>query len=88
MSKTIRILKCTFILFFVLFMATNCASITKNKVNFKTKKSSCSLAQLVGPDTYYYSNHYQIKLKKTTKRIDRKSRIFVYKLHMRIPKKK
>ena len=72
MSRTTRIFKCTFAFFFVLFMSISCALVKKNKVNFKTKKSYCSLEQLVGPDTYYYSDHYQRKLKKSTKRIGRK----------------
>jgi hypothetical protein len=72
MSKTILILKYTFVFIFVLFLCTSCASVKKNKVGFKTKKSSCSLAQLVGPDTYYYSDHYKRKLKRATNKLGRK----------------
>jgi hypothetical protein len=50
MSETIRILKYISAFFFVLFMGTSCASVKNNKVNFKTKKSDCSLSQLVGHD--------------------------------------
>lgn len=71
-SETIRILKYTFAFLLVLLMSISCASVNKNKVSFKTKKSSCSLDQLVGHNTYYYSDHYQRKLKKITKGIGRK----------------
>jgi len=71
MLKAIRIIKYTFAFFFVLFTGTCCASVKKNKVNFKTKESFCSLAQLVGVDTYYYSAYYQRKLKKSIKKIGR-----------------
>jgi hypothetical protein len=57
---------------FILFIFTGCASMLKSKVNFKKRASYCSLDQLVGPDTYYYSDHYQRKLKKSIKRIGRK----------------
>ena len=72
MAKAIRVFKYTFaFIFFVLFTNTGCVSVKKNKVNFKSKESFCSLAQLVGPDRYYYSASYQRKLKKSIKRIGR-----------------
>ena len=73
MSKPIRIFKYTFaLILLVFFTSTGCASVLKNKFNHKKKESSCSLADLVGPDTYYYSDHYQRKLKKSIKKINRK----------------
>jgi hypothetical protein len=73
MSKTFRILKFTIaLIFFVLFAGTGCASVLKTKFNHKKKDSYCNLAQLVGPDKYYYSDRYQRKLKKSTKRIGKK----------------
>jgi hypothetical protein len=71
-SETIRRLKCTSAFFFVLFIGISCATVNRNKVSYKTKKSYCSLAQLVGHNTYYYSDHYQRKLKKITKGTGRK----------------
>jgi hypothetical protein len=73
MSKPIRILKYTFVLIlFAFFTGNGCVSVSKTKFNHKKKGSSCSLADLVGPDTYYYSDHYQKKLKKSIKKISRK----------------
>jgi hypothetical protein len=69
MSKTIRILKYAIAFVCVLFIGSGCASAKKHKVDFKTKRSACSLEQLVGPDKYYYSDHYQRRIKKSNKRI-------------------
>jgi hypothetical protein len=68
MSKPKSILPLAMI-FFVLFSGSGCTTLQKTKLNHKKKKSDCSLSQLVGPDTYYYSAHYQKKLKKSIKRI-------------------
>jgi len=73
MPAPIRILKYTFLLiFFALFTCTGCASLAKPGFNHNKKGSSCSLSDLVGPDKYYYSEHYKRKLKRSIKKISNK----------------
>jgi hypothetical protein len=73
MSKAIKILKCSFLfLLIVLFTGTGCASSKKNiAYENKRKDSLCDLSHL-GRNKYYYSNYYQKKLVKSTKKISGK----------------
>jgi hypothetical protein len=65
-SKRIRILKIKYIIIFIILVAgSGCGSSTKGKSHYKIRKSSCSLDQLVGNDTFYYSDRYQRKLKRS-----------------------
>jgi hypothetical protein len=73
MPAVIRILKYIFpLIFFVFLCVAGCASASKSKFNHNKKSSSCSLSDLVGPDKYYYSEHYQRKLKRSMKNISKK----------------
>ena len=73
MSEPLKTIKYRFgLILFILFINTGCASLLKPEFNYKKKESHCSMEQLVGHDRYYYSDHYQRKLKKSTKRIARK----------------
>jgi hypothetical protein len=73
MTALVRILKYKFLLIlFIYLTGTGCASVPKSKFNHNKKVSSCSLSDLVGPDKYYYSDHYQRKLKRGIKKISNK----------------
>ena len=59
------------LILFVLFTSTGCVSVPKTSFNHKKKSSDCSLKQLVGPNKNFYTDHYQRKLTRNTKRIGR-----------------
>ena len=72
-EKHFKMSKCKFVLFIsVLFISAGCASVMKPRFNYKKKESECNLGNLVGPDKYFYSAHYQRKLKFMKKRFKRK----------------
>jgi hypothetical protein len=73
MSKEIRILKYSFIFMLIALLAgTGCASAKKNiAYKNKQKDSLCDLSHL-GRNKYYYSNYYQKKLARSTKKISGK----------------
>lgn len=61
-----RILKIIYAVMFVLIVtASGCGSAVKGKSHHKIKKSSCSIDELVGNDTFYYSDRYQRRLKRS-----------------------
>jgi hypothetical protein len=69
MSKTVRILKYTWVfVIIVLFAVTGCASAKKTKFSLKTKETLCDLSHL-GRNKYFYSSYYQRKLTKSTNKI-------------------
>lgn len=68
-SKVIRELKHSVIfVFIVVLTCTGCASAKKNKFHSKWKESLCNVSHL-GKNKYYYSKHYQRKLKRITNEI-------------------
>jgi hypothetical protein len=70
MSEQIRIYKYVLTLFlFILFIGTGCASVFKTNYPHKKKESNCTLAELVGSNTLFYSDHYKRTLKRSLKRI-------------------
>lgn len=73
MSKQIRINKYVFTLFlFILFTVTGCASVLKKNFNHNKKESNCTLSELVGSNTLYYSDRYKRTLKRSLRRIGAK----------------
>jgi len=52
----------------VFFTATGCASAKKYRFDITKKKESCDMAHM-GKNKYFYSNHYQKILRKSTRRI-------------------
>jgi hypothetical protein len=72
MSKQIKILLKTSAFIIFLIASTGCASLKKIKFNHRKSESYCNLDKLVGPDKYYYSGHYQRKLKRSIKKISLK----------------
>ena len=67
MSKTNKILNCSFILIlFVIFTA--CAPAKKNTYYEKRKKTSIVNESQLGRNKYYFSKDYQKKLTKTFKK--------------------
>ncbi len=67
MSKTIKILKYSFILI-LLVIFTACAPAKKNPYYEKRKKSSQVNASQLGRNKYYFSKDYQKKLNNTFKK--------------------
>lgn len=57
-----------FFLMIVIFTGTGCASAKKARPPDKQEQSLCDLSHL-GKNKYYYSNHYQKKLKKSIRRL-------------------
>jgi hypothetical protein len=70
MSKQIKILlNISALLILILVSSSGCASSKKSQ---RKSESYCNLDKLVGPDKYYYSGHYQRKLKRSIKKISLK----------------
>jgi hypothetical protein len=73
MSRKVRVFLSLFAFILVVVLTgSGCTSLRKTKFHSRKSESFCNLSKLVGPDTYYYSEHYQKKLKKSIRRIGSK----------------